>query len=99
MNGSVRSIADRLAATVWVLALKMQLLQKCGLGLICLFESGFGGGSMPQGRHYLAATFDFYGAFGTAVPDAGCLELFEKRETLVLRRRRVRYEVFNESRI
>jgi len=75
VNGSVRSIADRLAATVWVLALKMQLLQKCGLGLICLFESGFGGGSMPQGRHYLAAIFDFYGAFGTAVHDQGAFDL------------------------
>ena len=30
---------------------------------------------MLQGRHYLAAIFDIYGAFGTAVPDQGALDL------------------------
>ena len=37
MNGTVCSVADRLAAAVGVLALKMQLLQKRRLGLICPF--------------------------------------------------------------
>ena len=30
---------------------------------------------MPQGRHYLAAIFIIYGAFGTAVPDQGAFDL------------------------
>ena len=43
------------------------------------FGSGFGRGSLPQGQHYLAAIFDFYGAFGTAVPDQGAFDLHLRR--------------------
>ena len=78
MNGSVCSVADLLAAAVGVLALKMQLLQKRRLGLICPFWIGIWRSvdatrPSPQRRHHLAAIFDFYGACGTAVLDQGVL--------------------------
>ena len=74
MNGSVCSVADLLAAAVGVLALKMQLLQKRRLGLICPFWIRIWGRvnairPSPNRCRHLAASFDFCGAFATAVTD------------------------------
>ena len=62
-NGWVRRVADRLAAAAGLLALKMQLLQKRRLGLICpiwirIWRSVDAIRPSPRRRHHLAATFD-----------------------------------------
>jgi dienelactone hydrolase len=60
-NGSVRRVADRLAAAAGLLALKMQLLQKRRLGLICPFwiriwRSVAATRPSPPRRHHQDAT-------------------------------------------
>ena len=63
VNGSLRSVADRLAAAV--LALKMQLLQKRRLGLICPIRTRIWPRGDTTNRPSLpggASTFNCYGS-------------------------------------